>query len=97
MKRQRFFLIIGLLLLALFCGVTTISCATVDGVPFTAAVEDEDIAIYANSRDFLAKNYAAAYRAAAMEGYTKVLHWETVRLGPFGMFGRNVRLTAVQP
>jgi hypothetical protein len=97
MKTQRIFLAIGMLALALSFGLSTISCATVSGVPYSAETENEDIAIYANSRDFLANNYAAAYRSAAQEGYTKVLHWENVKLGPFGIFGLKVRLTAVQP
>jgi hypothetical protein len=97
MKTRKIVLAVGMLALALSFGFSTMSCATVSGTPYNAAAEDENIAIYANSRDFVATNYADAYRNAAKEGYTKVLHWENVKLGPFGIFGLKVRLTAVKP
>ena len=100
---KRCFLTIGIFLFTL--SLSTTSCATVQGEPFSVEVvntegktevKNGDIAIYADSRDFLANNYAAAYRHAAREGYTRVLHWEVVKIGPFGMFGSHIRLTAVQ-
>ena len=95
MKRK--FFAIGVFVFVLAAIFSMVSCATVQGVPFNAEVQNEDIAIYAESRDFLANNYATAYRNAARAGYTRVLHWEIVKLGPFGIFGTSVRLTAVQP
>jgi len=102
MKRK--IMIIGMLALVLSFALSTINCVTEER-PYSAAVvnsdnvivKDGNIAVYANSRDFIAKTYASASRNAAQEGYTKVLHWETVKLGPFGIFGKTVILTAVKP
>jgi hypothetical protein len=50
---------------------------------------------FGDSRDFIANNYSDAYRAAVKAGYTIVLHIEKVQLGPFGIFGTHIRVTAV--
>jgi hypothetical protein len=96
MKTRRIFVVLVMLTLVLFVGLSTISCATAEGVPFSAEAENQDISAFVNSRDFVAKNYAGAFRAAAKEGYTKVLHVELVKLGPFGIFGTNIRITAIK-
>jgi hypothetical protein len=93
MKNKIF--VLGILVMVLVFGMTVMGCATTDGVPFNASAEDQDISIFAGSRDFLSKNYSDAFRAAVDAGYTKVLHVEIVKLGPFGMFGTHIRVTAV--
>jgi hypothetical protein len=101
--QKRFLEILGMAMLVLSLCLVTISCATTDGLPYSTNYADDEPQIarnieqFGNSRDFVANNYADAYRAAVKEGYSVVLHIEKVKLGPFGIFGTHIRVTAVQP